>query len=77
MGLHCTYHEGPGHETDRCTALRLAIRDLIDQGLVHLGQPRVTTNPLPAHTSHVVSPPADSIHFMDFIELDDCIHMLS
>ncbi|RVW91018.1 Transposon Ty3-I Gag-Pol polyprotein [Vitis vinifera] len=51
---------GPGHETDRCTALRHAIQDLIDQGLVHLGQPSVTTNPLPAHTTHAVPPPADA-----------------
>ncbi|RVX04670.1 hypothetical protein CK203_023499 [Vitis vinifera] len=43
---------------DRCTALRHAIQDLIDQGLVHLGQPSVTTNPLPAHTTHAVPPPA-------------------
>ena len=25
MDLHCAYHQGPGHETDRCTALRHAI----------------------------------------------------
>ncbi|KAL6343340.1 hypothetical protein AAG906_022415 [Vitis piasezkii] len=37
MDLHCAYHQGLGHETDRCTALRHAIQDLIDQGLVHLG----------------------------------------
>ncbi|RVW93377.1 hypothetical protein CK203_022397 [Vitis vinifera] len=36
MDLHCAYHQEPGHETDRCTALRHAIQDLIDQGLVHL-----------------------------------------
>ena len=50
---------------------------MIDQGLVHLGQPSVTTNPLPAHTTHAVPPPIDSIHFIDFAELDDHIHMLS
>ncbi|RVW96485.1 hypothetical protein CK203_029680 [Vitis vinifera] len=32
MDLHCDYHQGLGHETDRCTALRHAIQDLIDQG---------------------------------------------
>ncbi|RVW14458.1 hypothetical protein CK203_090780 [Vitis vinifera] len=31
MDLHCAYHQGSGHETDRCTALRHAIQDLIDQ----------------------------------------------
>ena len=77
MDLHSTYHQWPRHETNRCTALRHAIQDLIDQGLVHLGQPSVTTNTLPAHTSHAVPPLADSIHFMDFIKLDDRIHMLS
>ena len=40
---------------------------MIDQGLVHLGQPSVTTNPLLAHTTH----------FIDFTKPDDCIHMLS
>ncbi|RVW12041.1 hypothetical protein CK203_087291 [Vitis vinifera] len=77
MDLHCAYHQGPGHETDRCTALRHAVQDLIDQGLVHLGQPSVTTNRLPAHTTHVVPPPADDIHFLEFDEIDDHIHMLS
>ena len=77
MDLHCAYHQGPGHETGRCTALRHAIQDLIDQGLVHLGQPSVTTNPLPAHTTHAVPPPTDDIHSIDFIDLDNHIHMLS
>ena len=77
MDLHCAYHQGPGHETDRCSALRHAVQDLIDQGLVHLGQLSVTTNPLPAHNTHVVPPPADDIHFLDFDEIDNHIHMLS
>nr|CAN83915.1 hypothetical protein VITISV_022301 [Vitis vinifera] len=77
MDLHCAYHQGPGHETDRCTALRHAIQDLIDQGLVHLGQPSVTTNPLPTHTTHAVPPPAGGVHFLDFDETDDHVHMLS
>ena len=75
--MHYAYHQGPGHETNRCTALRHIVQDLIDQGLVHLGQPSVTTNALPAHTTHVVPPPADGIHFLDFVELDDHVHMLS
>ena len=77
MDLHCAYHQGPGHETNRCTALRHAIQDLIDQGLVHLGQPSVTQNPLPAHTTHAVPPSAGGIHFLDFADLDDHVHMLS
>ena len=65
------------HETDHCTTLRHVIQDLIDQGLVHLGQPSVTTNLLPAHTSHAVLLPTNDIHFMDFTKLDDRINMLS
>ena len=57
--------------------LRHAIQDLIDQGVVHLGQPSVTTNLLSAHTTHAVPPLIDSVHFINFVELDDHIHMLS
>ncbi|RVW62780.1 hypothetical protein CK203_058917 [Vitis vinifera] len=46
-------------------------------GFGTLGQPSVTTNPLPAHTTHAVPPPADGIHFLEFDEIDDHIHMLS
>ena len=77
MDLHCAYHQRPRHEIDHCIALRHAIQDLIDQGLVHLGQPSVTTNPLPVHTTHVVPSPVDGIHSIDFVELDNHIHMLS
>ena len=77
VDLHCLYHQGPGHDTDRCTALQHAIQDLIDQGLVNLGHPSVTTNPLPAHSTHVVPPPARGIHFIDFDGTDDFIHMMS
>ncbi|RVW18313.1 hypothetical protein CK203_109128 [Vitis vinifera] len=76
MDLYCSYHQGPGHDTDHCTALRHAIKDFIDQGLVNLGQPSVTTNPLPAHSTHAVSPSSGDIHHMDLIE-DDGIHVLS
>ncbi|KAL6346051.1 hypothetical protein AAG906_025331 [Vitis piasezkii] len=31
MDFHCSYHQGLGHDTDHCTALRHAIQDLIDQ----------------------------------------------
>ena len=77
MDLNCAYHQGPRHETDHCTTLKYAIQDLIDQGLVHLGHPSVTMNPLPAHTTHSVPPPADSMHSIDFVEFDDHIYMLS
>ncbi|RVW73253.1 hypothetical protein CK203_059160 [Vitis vinifera] len=67
--------------------LSQALRKLTEVGLltvlaprvlVHLGQLSVTTNPLPAHNTHVVPPPADDIHFfLDFDEIDNHIHMLS
>ncbi|RVW85719.1 hypothetical protein CK203_033371 [Vitis vinifera] len=31
MDFHCSYHQGLGHDTDHCTALRHVIHDLIDQ----------------------------------------------
>ena len=49
---------------------------MIDQGLVNLGQPSVTTNPLPAHSTHAVPPPPGGIHHIDFVE-DDSIPMMS
>ncbi|RVW61749.1 hypothetical protein CK203_065424 [Vitis vinifera] len=33
LDLHCSYHQGPGHDTDHCNVLRHAIQDLIDYGL--------------------------------------------
>ena len=71
LDLHCAYHQGPGHDTSHCSALRHAIQDL-----VNLGQPCVTTNPLLAHTTHLMSPLTSGIHHMDFVQ-DDVIHMLS
>ncbi|KAL6336582.1 hypothetical protein AAG906_025137 [Vitis piasezkii] len=61
MDLHCAYHQGPGHETDRCT------------GLVHLGH---RGDHEPAHNTCYPST-TDGIHFLDFDEIDDHIHMLS
>ncbi|RVW52036.1 hypothetical protein CK203_079563 [Vitis vinifera] len=54
---HCLYHQTPGHDTERCSALHHAIQDLIDSGVVDLARPSVTTNPLPAHSTHAVPPP--------------------
>ncbi|RVW44135.1 Transposon Ty3-G Gag-Pol polyprotein [Vitis vinifera] len=56
-----------GHDTNHCTALRHAIQDLIDQGLVNLGA---------THSTHAVPPPSGGIHHIDFVE-DDSIHILS
>ena len=56
-----------GHDTDSCVALRHAIQDLIDQGLVDLGHPGVTTDPLPTHGTRVVPPPPGGIHSIEFL----------
>ncbi|RVW98926.1 Transposon Ty3-I Gag-Pol polyprotein [Vitis vinifera] len=70
LDLHCSYHQGPGHDTNHCNALRHAIQDLTDQGLVKLGQPSMTTNPLPTHSTHAVPPSLGDIHHIDLIEDD-------
>ena len=77
MDLHCAYHQGPGHTTDQCTALRHVVQDLIDQGIVQLGQPSISSNPLPTYSTHAVPPPVGGIHSIDFVEFEDRIHMLS
>ena len=65
--LHCAYHQRAGHDIDSCAALRHAIQDLIDQGLVDLGHPGVTTDPLPTHNTRVVPPPPGGIHSIEFL----------
>ena len=77
MDLHCAYHQGPGHTTDQCTALRHVVQDLIDQGIVQLGQPSISSNPLSTYSTHAVPPPAGGIHSIDSAESEDRIHMLS
>ena len=66
IDLHCAYHQRAGHDTENCAMLRHAIQDLIDQGLVDLGRPAVTTNPLPTHDTRVVPPPPRSVHLIKF-----------
>ena len=60
--LHCAYHQRASHDTDSCAALRHVIQDLIDQCLVDLGCPAVTTNPLPTHDTRAVPPPLRGVH---------------
>ena len=55
------------HDTDSCVALRHAIQDLIDQGLVDLGLPGVTTDQLPTHDTRAVPPPPGGIHSIEFL----------
>ena len=49
-----------------CSALHHAIQDLIDSWMVDLARPSVTTNPLPAHSTHAVPPPPG----LQYIDLD-------
>ena len=64
--LHCAYHQRVGHDTESCAMLRYAIQDLIDQGLVDLGCPAVTTDLLPTHDARVVPPPTSGVHSVEF-----------
>ena len=64
--LHYAYHQRAGHDTDSCAALRHAIQDLIDQGLVDLGRPGVTTDPLPTHDTRAVPPPPGGVHLIEY-----------
>ena len=65
--LHCAYQKRAGHDTNSCAMLRHTIQDLIDQGLVDLGHPIVTTNPLPTHDSRVIPPPTSGVHSVEFL----------
>ena len=65
--LRCAYHQRAGHDTDSFTPLRHTIQDLINQGLVDLGRPEVTTDPLPTHDIRAVPPPPGGIHSIEFL----------
>ncbi|KAL6327241.1 hypothetical protein AAG906_015591 [Vitis piasezkii] len=40
-------------------------------GLVKLGHPSITTNPLSSHSMYVAPPPSSGIHHIDFLDDDD------
>ena len=44
---------------------------------MQLGQPSISSNPLSTYSTHVVPPPTEGIHSIDFTEFEDRIHMLS
>ena len=72
--LHYAYHQRSSHDTDSCPMLRHAIQDLIDQGLVDLGRPAVTTDPRLTHDARAVPPPTSGVHSIEF--LGDKIFMM-
>ena len=72
--LHYAYHQRAGHDTDSCVILRHAIQDLIDQGLVDLGGPVVTTDPIPTHDARDVPQPTGGVNSVEF--LGDKIFMM-
>ncbi|RVW85543.1 hypothetical protein CK203_044082 [Vitis vinifera] len=45
LDLYCAYHQSAGHHTDRCTALRHAIQDIVDSGT--FGHPQSNMFPIP------------------------------
>ena len=50
VNKRCAYHQGPGHETDRCFTIRYAIQDLIDNKVIAPPtRPSITNNHLPNH----------------------------
>ena len=65
--LHYAYHQRASHDTDSFATLRHTIQNLINQGLVDLGRPEVTTDPLPTHDTRVVPPPPGGIHSIEFL----------
>ena len=50
VSKRCAYHQGPGHNTDKCYNLCHAIQDLIDTKVIASPtRPNITNNPLPNH----------------------------
>ncbi|XP_077219398.1 uncharacterized protein LOC143853497 [Tasmannia lanceolata] len=47
----CEYHQGVGHLTDRCMALKHKIQDMIEAKKISVEVPNVTRNPLPTHAT--------------------------
>jgi len=50
VNKRCAYHQGPGHDTNKCFGLRHAIQDLIDDKVIAPPiRPSIANNPLPNH----------------------------
>ena len=73
MNEHYLFHQGPGHNTNMCMALRHRIQDLIEDGTIPTpAGPNVGTNPLPNH------PPAAGINaLITDDEGPDPVHLIA
>ncbi|RVW24077.1 hypothetical protein CK203_091357 [Vitis vinifera] len=68
LDLYCTYHQSVGHHTDRCTALRHAIQDIVDSGT--FGHPQSDMFPIPT-SAQAMHADAPSPAVPDLIDLGD------
>ncbi|RVW28282.1 hypothetical protein CK203_099932 [Vitis vinifera] len=68
LDLYCMYHQSVGHHTDRCTALRHAIQDIVDSGT--FGHPQSDMFPIPT-SAQAMHADAPSPAVPDLIDLGD------
>ncbi|KAL6348367.1 hypothetical protein AAG906_005671 [Vitis piasezkii] len=68
LDLYCTYHQSTGHHTDRCTALRHAIHDIVDSGTFGHPQSDMFSIPTSAQVVHAETP---SPAVPDLVDLGD------
>ncbi|RVX13024.1 hypothetical protein CK203_010015 [Vitis vinifera] len=68
LDLYCMYHQSVGHHTDRCTALRHAIQDIVDSGT--FGHPQSDMFPIPT-SAQAMHADAPSPVVPDLIDLSD------
>ncbi|RVX10406.1 hypothetical protein CK203_016892 [Vitis vinifera] len=68
LDLYCAYHQSVGHHTDRCTALRHAIQDIVDSGTFGHPQSDMSLISTPAQAMHADAP---SPAVLDLIDLGD------
>ena len=80
MSKRCAYHQGLGHDTDRCYNLRHAIQDLIDTKMIALPiRPNITNNLLPIHNfrrgpriNYLISKEGEEDPFKSIYDLPEC-----
>ncbi|XP_077228428.1 uncharacterized protein LOC143861393 [Tasmannia lanceolata] len=48
---YCAYHQGAGHLTDNCMALKHKMQDMIEAKKIVVSMPNITRNPLPTHAA--------------------------